>query len=250
MKKVRLCLLIVVVILIGFSCSKKEEVKQERKRRVKPVPPIVRLDVVPEVPVSGKDIEVFPLMADEAKGNKVTLMVQWILNGDTLEDETDLMLARDKYVKGDKVQCVVMASLSGRHLQTIKTKKLVISNTPPEIHPKTPDSFELPGTFYYKIKASDSDGDELTYTLVSPLNRGIRLDETTGEIKWYLSRELLEKMADEARVRIESGAGNEEKTRVNMRNVQVEFEVVDTDNSSAQGSILLNLISGRESDPI
>lgn len=250
------CLVFVVIVFLGFSCSKKDQASSKKRKKVKAVPPIVQLDVVPEKPVSSKDIEVFAVMTDEARKKDISLLVEWKLNGDILEDENELFLVKEKFVKGDVAQCTVMASLNGRHLQTLKTPKLKVANSPPEIHPKIPGGFEIPGTFYHKIKASDPDEDELRYTLLSPLDRGIRLNETTGEIEWYISYQLLDKLEEDAGLLLPADKKREtdqealDPERRNIRNVKVEFMVTDSDNASDTGFIMLNVATGKEADPI
>ena len=59
-----------------------------------------------------------------------------------------------------------------------------ISNTPPVIVAHTDFSFDGK-TYSYQVKASDPDGDQLTYTLGAAL-QGMKIDQSTGLLTWIV----------------------------------------------------------------
>lgn len=101
---------------------------------------------------------------------------------------------------------------------------LRVRSAPPEIEAVPVQEFTAPGLFRYQIRAKDSDENELTYKLLSPLDAGILLNSKTGLLQWPISPEAL--------------------SRYGQR-LEIQFEVDDPDGNRVSGTLTLNLTEKR-----
>ena len=144
-------------------------------------PKITSLKVSPEVPVAGDTLRAEVKTYDQ-EGDDVTVTYQWSRNEDLLIEDSDTLKLTNDFKRGDKITLKATPGdgyVSGASITVVMT----IANAQPVIIPSQ-DTFRFDGSIYtYRVKASDADGDPLTYTLKSA-PKGMSIDSSTGAIKW------------------------------------------------------------------
>jgi hypothetical protein len=116
--------------------------------------------------------------------------------------------------------------------------KVTIGNSPPIINLISIPPFDVPGEFRYNITAEDPDGDTLTYRLLEPLDRGIVIDRKSGVLKWYIT--------EAPTAEDNQGESTESDIPAIPGSIKIVFEVSDSDDATAIGSIDINLAKGSE----
>lgn len=144
------------------------------------------------------------LKGSDADGDFIYYTYQWEKNGVVLNDEKGDFLERGQFKKGDSI--AVIATPDDR--ETLGTPKksepLLISNSPPLILSSPPTSVEKT-TYLYQVKASDPDGDPMTFHLKSG-PKGMKIDQKTGLIEWEIRKEDKGSHSVEIDVSDDSGA--------------------------------------------
>lgn len=231
MRKIPFLFFLFFMIICTPFCSKKDSKEVSRKKAKEKI--IVRLEIDPKIPVSSKYVRVIPIFKNKSDMRRTGLTYEWFVNGKLIPEANIKLLKNLYFKKGDRVYCSFKAVKGNLKPERLKTQKFVIGNSPPVIKETPVEPFNIPGNFYYQIKAVDYDGDELKYNLVSPLNRGIAVNPRTGELTWYVEKRI--SMSEEQKT------GN-----MDQRYIRIVFEVIDTDKGRAESSIDLNLATGRE----
>lgn len=134
----------------------------------------------------GVDIEVVPEGFDP-DGDLVAYRYHWFINGEKLADLDGPVLAGDRFRKGDRVALRVVP-FDGREEGTAFTGQvLTIPNAPPRFVSSPPLQFK--GQVYaYDLKAEDSDGDLLTYSLEAAPS-GMTIDSRSGGVTWEIGKD-------------------------------------------------------------
>lgn len=253
-----------MLLALVFACAKddKQDETVQRKSKVQPMvkPEIVSLEISPAEPHTATFVRVIPKLKNPRRARFVRFSYQWYIGGvEVVSEGNNQVLGKGRCRKGDKVYCIVQASMGKLKSKKVRSDKITIGNAPPIISSSPIEPFEVPGEMTYRIEARDPDGDMLSYTLVSPLDRGIELDQDTGEIRWYISQlpsEAALKAAPPAPARDrghESQEGGPARSRPveaqtprqTVSNVvEIFFEVRDDDGASAKSSIIVNLEKG------
>lgn len=262
MNRVGKLLIVFVLLSVTFFCSKSEDKKEERARKVRPSihPEITKVEIDPAAPTSSDFIRALPVLK-YGKPQYVTFFYLWFVNGEPVPDCNKKMLDKKYYKKGDTIYCRVKATRGKLKSTEVKTREIKIGNSPPIINYSEIGSFKVPGEFRYTINATDPDGDNLTYRLLEPLDRGIVIDPGTGIIQWYIDEvpavdenlegrpELTARTEDEAypvkERESEASADRYEKEKLSPY-VKIVFEVRDTDGAAVTSSIHINLKKGTE----
>jgi len=202
--------LIILISLFSFGCKGKEEVQpagespmaeqqEQAGSTVQPgfqdtdsvetspgiagntPPKITSLKVSPEVPVVGETLRAEVKTYDQ-EGDDVSVTYQWSRDEDLLIEDSDTLKLTNDFKRGDKITLKATPGdgyVSGASITVVMT----IANAQPVITPSQ-DTFRFDGNVYtYRVKASDADGDSLTYTLKSAPT-GMTIDSSTGAIKW------------------------------------------------------------------
>jgi hypothetical protein len=235
--KYLLHLCFVLFIIVSFSsCSKT---KTDREKLVDEISGVIeRLEVDPVKPHSNSFVRVLPKYKTNKYNHLLHLKYEWRLNGKPLPEVNSRLLDKKYFKKKDTVQCTAFIMQGKKVLNEIKTKKIVIANSPPKILAKPLPRIKVPGMMLYQIEASDPDGDDLAYKLVSPLDLGIDLDVKNGLITWTINDDTLSLI--EARRKTEEGSTGENSTEKETRSVTslaIHFQVSDGDGGLALGKI-------------
>ena len=121
----------------------------------------------------------------DREGDEVTLHYEWTKDEITdLGDQPALSLKETDFARGDRITLKVTpddGTLKGTPVNSV----IIIANSSPVITP-SPDTFKFDGDVYeYQVRATDPDGDSLTYALhESP--KGMTIDPSTGIITWNI----------------------------------------------------------------
>lgn len=144
-------------------------------------PKITSLDLSPRIPVRGDTIKAIVTTFDN-EGDTVNLTYEWARNNSSLSESSDSLLLTDNFRSGDKITLRVIPD-DGVRKGTPVSVVITIANASPVIHPSQ-ETFKFDGSFYsYQVKASDADGDPLTYSLKSS-PPGMTINSKTGLVEW------------------------------------------------------------------
>lgn len=155
------------------------------------IPPEVMADTPPQV-TSIKVTPGTPTLKDSIKaligvydkeGDNITLAYYWYRNGELLPETSDTLSGG--FRRGDKITLTVVpddGKRKGNHASVLVT----IANSPPAIKASA-DTHAFNGREYtYQVKATDPDGDPLTYSLKSA-PAGMTIDPATGLVRWKIT---------------------------------------------------------------
>jgi hypothetical protein len=164
----------------GMPSTEKPGVPLQEAVLNKP-PLIAKFNAEPQTPVVGDTVraEVETLDRD---GDAVTVDYQWVKNNVLLEETSNALLLSGGFKRGDKIS-VKATPDDGKVKGTSLTVVISIANASPVVK-GVPEPFKLAGDLYtYQVKATDPDGDELTYALKEAPD-GMTIDPKKGFIQW------------------------------------------------------------------
>jgi hypothetical protein len=127
--------------------------------------------------------------ARDADGDNVTLEYAWTRNGEQAGSSQRLT---GQFKKGDKIS-VKITPFDGAEYGNAVVLQREIANLPPVIIDHREFRFEG-GIYTFQVKATDPEGDPLTYSLKSSAE-GMTINEATGLITWNVPRSFTGKMA-------------------------------------------------------
>jgi hypothetical protein len=126
------------------------------------------------VAVTGSDVD----------GDSVTFLYEWTINGRPAGTGERI----EGQVKRGDVVVVKATPYDGENYGRFIEQTREIQNLPPIIQEHK--DFQFDGTRYtYQVKASDPDGDPLTYAIESP-PEGMAIDKSSGLITWNVPAEF------------------------------------------------------------
>jgi hypothetical protein len=146
-------------------------------------PEITTVKFMPEIFRSG-DMLYADVTAIDPDSDPVTVLYEWTVDGQPAGTDQRIGVPLKR---GNKISLKVTA-FDGMDYGKPVVVEGEVSNTPPVIVEHTDFSFD--GTTYtYQVKASDADGDDLTYALGTPLP-GMNINESTGLLTWIVPPEF------------------------------------------------------------
>jgi hypothetical protein len=164
----------------GVPSTEKPGVPLQEAASNKP-PLIAKFNIEPKYPAIGDTVraEVETVDRDE---DAVTIAYQWVKNDVLLEETSNTLLLSGGFRRGDKLS-VKATPDDGKVKGTTLTVVVTIANASPVVK-GVPEPFKLNGGLYtYQVKATDPDGDELTYALKEAPD-GMTIDPKKGFIQW------------------------------------------------------------------
>lgn len=151
-------------------------------------PQVVSVKLTPEVVYPGSRIKAEATAAD-ADGDLITFEYEWRRNDEILADTTMDELDTTGFRKGDVIAVVVTPSDTREKGKSGSSRRLLIQNRPPEITSYPAAEIDA-GKYLYAVKASDADGDALTYS-IEEAPTGMDIDTATGRIEWQVPKEMV-----------------------------------------------------------
>lgn len=208
-------LILVLVVFIFYGCKGKEEaqptpqppVKAQEEERitsgadeisgeiseemtpdvsVRPpntAPQITVLNVYPQNPIAGDTLKI-DVKAYDREGDTVNFTYQWFKNDFELDETSDALFITEGYKRDDKISVKLVPDDGER--KGIPVEMFVfIANSSPVLKPSA-ETLSLDGSVYsYQVRATDPDGDTLTYSLKSA-PPGMTINQENGQIKWNI----------------------------------------------------------------
>lgn len=255
-----ICLVMLILAAVFFWPKSRDRVIKVaghkivvKERLPQPVKPeIAKVKIFPPTPRSVDFLQAEPQLEDKRVKN-VSYFYRWFVNGDEVRGLNQSGLPPSYYKRGDVVYCRVTAKQSTYQSGEVESKKLEIENAPPVINSSPVESFQAPGLFRYTIDARDPDGDSLRYRLLTPLNKGIKINPDTGQLEWYIdwippvdeTGETSEYRETRGAEEGASGVDQADNNEIVSPIVRIDFEVEDSEGAAVIGSITLNLSEGR-----
>ena len=214
--------LLAMLLALSF-CSKKKEIAptdskgqtdQGQSGRTATAEPLLRVksvSLLPENPTALDDVTAIPVLA-RTDLEKVGFKYQWYVNGQENQVEDGEILAHAYYRKGAWLFCRVKAVYGNEESAWQKSDTIRVHNTLPVFHLEPVGNFSVPGDFQYQAAASDVDGDELTYEVLSPLDQGIAIDPRSGILTWKIDAETVKRLGERIDIKLAVSDGEGEKT--------------------------------------
>lgn len=144
-------------------------------------PRVTSLKVSPETPVAGDKVRAIVETFDK-EGDGVTVEYNWSKNNAPLFEASDTLTLSEEFKRGDKITVTAVPD-DGKRKGNPVSANLFVANSLPVIKPSQ-ETYRFEGREYsYHIKATDPDGDPLTYSLKSA-PQGMSINPTTGLISW------------------------------------------------------------------
>lgn len=141
------------------------------------LPEISKVKILPEIFKPGDTLYI-EASGSDADGDEVALTYEWTKNGETAGNNKQISAPLKK---GDKIDVKITPYDGEAYGRPVILHREVL-NLPPMIEENR--RFNLEGDLYtYQIKATDPDGDTLTYSLKSA-PAGMTVDPTTGLVRW------------------------------------------------------------------
>lgn len=140
-------------------------------------PEIARLKIMPEVFKPGDSLYI-DAEAKDTDGDRVSILYEWAKNGEPAGN-TEKLAAQIK--RGDRIS-VKVTPFDGKEYGRPIVLQREIRNMPPVIIEEKQHRLEG-GLFTYPVKASDPDGDPLTYSIKTGPS-GMLIDPKTGLVQW------------------------------------------------------------------
>lgn len=160
-----------------ISTSVRKRASEAARNAIKNNPPeLSRVKIMPEVFKSGERLYIDAAGSD-VDNDEVTINYEWSINGTPAGNSREI----DAQIKrGDRISVKITPYDGATYGRTITINK-EIKNMPPVI---TEDNLLIFNgkTCTYQIKASDPDGDDLTYSLKTAPD-GMTID-SSGLIRW------------------------------------------------------------------
>lgn len=206
-----------------------------------------RLPEIKAVTFTGKPFVNSNIQADvhlSIPSEDLGFQFQWVVNDVVVEGIDSEILPHDKFKQGDWIFCKVKIMNEGYKSNEVKSKYIKILGLTPILNLYPIPEISVPGEFRYRINASlpgqeteenSEDKSEenafedfpqdkgLTFTLISPTDKDIFIDPSSGEISWEITESIAASMKGK---------------------VEIKFKVTNPDGGSITSSIKLSFKAG------
>ncbi|MAI79463.1 MAG: hypothetical protein CL917_11015 [Deltaproteobacteria bacterium] len=146
-------------------------------------PPVVLdLELLTGSETRPGDIVNTKVRAHDPDGDDLRMIYEWRVNGRRVSDGDSSYDTADLR-RGDLIQVTVNVDDGDDHSERRVSNEVEIANSPPQIV-SDPGKASIGSSFFYQLRATDSDYDRaLTYTVVEgPM--GMEIDRLGGELTW------------------------------------------------------------------
>jgi hypothetical protein len=146
-------------------------------------PEITSLNLLSEIDKPGGALSVV-VTGSDPDGDAVTFLYEWTINNEPAGNDQRI---RGTVKRGDRIS-VKVTPFDGESYGRPAVLERKIQNLPPIIQDHA--EFQFDGKLYtYQVKASDPDGDPLTYAIESPAE-GMTIDKSGGLLTWNVPAEF------------------------------------------------------------
>jgi Putative Ig domain len=153
------------------------EVVSNTVRILNTPPEITTVKFVPEIIKYGDALGIEAVGSD-VDGDSVTFLYEWTVNGEPAGNGKSIETVLKR---GDKIRVKITPTDGEANGRSVIVNREIANWPPVIIEHKEFSSDE--SVYTYQVKASDPDGDTLTYSMESPTN-GLTIDSSTGLLKW------------------------------------------------------------------
>ncbi len=169
-----------------------------------PSPPSISL--TPLNPAPGEEITAVAV-AQDPDGDTVSYRYKWTVNGQLVPGLTpDTSKLNTRGFKKKDTVCVTITPFDGEIEGAARLSDLItLFNSGPKIT-STPPTNISNGVYTYQVTAMDTDGDKLSYSLLTA-PAGMQINSSTGLIQWALPGQVTEKQEIPVKIRVEDGDG-------------------------------------------
>lgn len=123
--------------------------------------------------------------SDDPDGDDVTYEFRWFHNGEEVLGVDQQRLSTAEFVRGDEIVVEVTPSDGTDAGEPQRSEPVQVDNSPPQITSSPPPEING-GTYSYAVKATDPDGDELSYSLETG-PPGMSIDSGSGLLRWTIT---------------------------------------------------------------
>ncbi len=174
------------------------------------VPELTRVKLMPEVFRSGDNLYVEAEAADP-DGDPVEIRYEWTKNGEPAGSEKTIGA---QLRRGDRISIrITPCDATGCGRSVVLNRE--IRNMPPMFSKESPYSIDG-SLFTQTVRATDPDGDTLTYALKSG-PEGMTINPSTGEVSWEVPAEYTGKASFTVAVTDGKGGGAVQTYNVSIR---------------------------------
>lgn len=144
-------------------------------------PRIIYAELLPSSP-TVKDRLSVKAQAMDKDNDRVRILYRWYINGVSAGEGEDMTTLDSGYKRGDRVS-VKIIPYDEESEGLFIVREVEIGNALPEVSSYIKGVDKKTGMLLIEVKASDPDGDALTYSL-QDAPAGMNIDSKTGLIKW------------------------------------------------------------------
>lgn len=217
-------LLFIAIMALAF-CSKDKESSPARPpvtwheknvpREAQAAPEPARLLIAsvvlsPEAPTVLDDVGAVAEPADPEPSG-LDFRYRWFVNNRQVEEIEGEKLDKKYFKKGAWIYCQVQAVSGEESGDWFRSDTLRVLNSLPTLQLGPLGDVRVPGDMEYQAAASDPDGDELTFEVLSPQEPGLAMDARTGRLSWKLDAETVNRLGENIEIRIAVSDGEGEK---------------------------------------
>jgi len=167
----------------GAATSQKSAPAPRETTSFNTAPRITKFDVEPKNPTISDTIRLSTETSDK-EGDTVTIIYQWAKNDIPLSETSGALSLSKGFNRGDKISVKAIPD-DGKVRGTQLTMVVYVANASP-VFKDVSETFGLQGGLYtHQVKATDPDGDTLTFSLKSG-PPDMTVDTKTGFIQWQV----------------------------------------------------------------
>lgn len=146
-------------------------------------PKVTAVSLAPQTARTGDRLEA-AVEASDPDHDRVDLTYKWYRNDALIKEGDGSSLDTTGFASRDRIAVEVTAHDPSASETSVKSEPLVLGNSAPKIV-STPPASASEDHFDYLVKATDPDGDQLTYQLEAA-PPGMTISAETGRIRWQI----------------------------------------------------------------